>query len=236
MTSYRYLMTDRDKRAMRAAFSHYVAPHLLAEIEKDPGRVKLGGDVRDVTVMFMDIRSFTPLSEQLPPDELVNFLNKMFADMTTLQLREFMLESDVLTPKAGEIVFRKDDYTNSFFSIVDGEVLVESIGKDGKLGHVSLKRGQFFGEMGLLSGRRRTATVKAGENCVLLETPRRAMLKLIASIDSVRRQIDDAWHCGNGRLPRLFASTRRTTRSRPGSGGTGSPNEAWSGSGACLRH
>ena len=116
----------------------------------------------------------------------------LFADMTTLQLREFMLESDLRAPKAGEIVFRKDDYTNSFFSVVDGEVLVESVGKDGKLGHITLRRGQFFGEMGLLSGRRRTATVKAGEKCVLLETPRRSMLKLIASIESVRNQIDDA--------------------------------------------
>jgi CRP-like cAMP-binding protein/thioredoxin reductase/Pyruvate/2-oxoacid:ferredoxin oxidoreductase delta subunit len=114
----------------------------------------------------------------------------LFKDMTTLQLREFMLESDVRAPKAGEIIFRKDDYTNSFFSIVDGEVLVESVGKDGKVGHISLKRGQFFGELGLLSGRRRTATVKAGEKCVLLETPRRSMLKLIASIESVRQQID----------------------------------------------
>src|SRR6185503_3407880 len=96
------------------------------------------------------------------------------------------------TPKAGEIVFRKDDYTNSFFSLVDGEAEVESPDKDGKIRHVSLKRGQFFGEMGLLSGRRRTATVKAGEKCVLLETPRRSMLKLIASIESVRNQIDDA--------------------------------------------
>jgi CRP-like cAMP-binding protein/thioredoxin reductase len=123
----------------------------------------------------------------------------LFKDMTTLQLREFMLESDVRAPKAGEIIFRKDDYTNSFFSIVDGEVLVESVGKDGKVGHISLKRGQFFGELGLLSGRRRTATVKAGEKCVLLETPRRSMLKLIASIESVRQQVD-------------YASLRRAVR------------------------
>jgi len=123
----------------------------------------------------------------------------LFKDMTTLQLREFMLESDVRAPKAGEIIFLKDDYTNSFFSIVDGEVLVESVGKDGKVGHIALKRGQFFGELGLLSGRRRTATVKAGEKCVLLETPRRSMLKLIASIESVRQQVD-------------YASLRRAVR------------------------
>jgi Fe-S-cluster-containing hydrogenase component 2/CRP-like cAMP-binding protein len=44
--------------------------------------------------------------------------------------------------------------------------------------------------MGLISGRRRSATVKAGPGCVLLETPRRSMLKLIAAVDAVRREID----------------------------------------------
>ena len=42
-----------------------------------------------------------------------------------------------------------------------------------------MKAGEFFGEMGLISGRRRTATVSAGKDCVLIETPRRSMLKLI---------------------------------------------------------
>lgn len=115
----------------------------------------------------------------------------LFKDLTTLQLREFMLDSDVRSPASGETIFQKDDYTNSFYSIVDGEVLIEVPDKDGKVKTVSLKRGQFFGEMGLLSGRRRTSTVRAGANCVMIETPRRSMLKLIASIESVRRQIDE---------------------------------------------
>ncbi len=117
----------------------------------------------------------------------------LFKDLTTLQLREFMLDSEALAPKSGEVIFRKDDYTNSLFSIVDGEVNIEVPGKDGKVKTVVLKRGQFFGEMGLLSGRRRTSTVKAGPNCVLIETPRRSMLKLIASIESVRRQMDETF-------------------------------------------
>jgi len=50
----------------------------------------------------------------------------------------------------------------------------------------------FFGEMGLISGRRRSATVVAAADCVLFETPRRTMLKLIQSVDSVRRTLDQA--------------------------------------------
>ena len=115
----------------------------------------------------------------------------LFADMTTLQLREFMLDSDVLAPKSGETIFEKDAYSNTFFSIVDGEVLIEGTDQDGNVKQFSLKRGEFFGEMGLLSGRRRAATVRAGKNCVVIESSRRSMLKLIASNASVRRQVDE---------------------------------------------
>ena len=114
----------------------------------------------------------------------------LFKDLTTLQLREFMLDSEVLSPRKGELIFKKDDYTNTFFSIVDGEVMIEVPDNQGKFRNVPLAKGQFFGELGLLSGRRRSGTVHAGENCVLIETPRRSMLKLIASIESVRKQID----------------------------------------------
>ncbi len=115
----------------------------------------------------------------------------LFKDLTTLQLREFMLDSEVHAPKKGEIIFRKDDYTNSFFSVVDGEVTIDVPDEGGKLKTIALGQGQFFGELGLLSGRRRSSTIHAGANCVLIETPRRSMLKLIASIESVRKQVDE---------------------------------------------
>jgi adenylate cyclase len=82
LTSYRYLTTDRERRAMRAAFAHYVAPSILAEIEKDPRQVRLGGEVREVTIMFMDIRGFTALSERLAPTEVVAFLNRLLGEMS----------------------------------------------------------------------------------------------------------------------------------------------------------
>ena len=139
---------------------------------------------------FRDFTRAASVSEALA---LIQHNVPLFTDLTTLQLREFMIGSEVLAPKNGELIFRKDDYTNSFFSIVDGEVLVETRTDNGAIGEVKLGRGQFFGEMGLLSGRRRTATVRAGEECVLVETPRRSMLKLLSSIDSVRRQIDQTF-------------------------------------------
>ena len=126
--------------------------------------------------------------------ELIERTLPLFADLTTLQLREFMIDSEVIAPDKGEVIFLKGDYTNSFFSIIDGEVLIETQSQDdGKPGQVALQKGQFFGEMGLLSGRRRAATVRAGAGCVLIETPRRSMLKLLASIESVRQLIDQTY-------------------------------------------
>jgi len=90
------------------------------------------------------------------------------------------------TPNPGEVVFRKNDYTNSFFTILAGDVEIET--DDGKT--IRLGQGQFFGEMSLLSGRRRSATVKAAEGCVLLESPRRDIIKLMNTYEPVRMNID----------------------------------------------
>ncbi|HRQ65510.1 MAG TPA: cyclic nucleotide-binding domain-containing protein [Xanthomonadaceae bacterium] len=111
---------------------------------------------------------------------------RLLSHITPLQLREFMLDSEILTPKAGEPVFERNDYTNTFFVIIDGEVRIQ-LGKDKS---VALGKGQFFGEMSLISGRRRNATVLAGPNCVLIETPRRSMNRLINSVEAVKREID----------------------------------------------
>jgi len=117
----------------------------------------------------------------------------MFADLTPLQMREFILESSILTPAPGEIIFRKNDYTNSFLSIIEGHVEVEVFDDDGNVRWIRLEKGQFFGEMGLISGRRRTATVRAGDDCSLVETPRKLMRKLIASVESIRHKIDEVF-------------------------------------------
>ena len=115
---------------------------------------------------------------------------KLLSHITPLQLREFMLDSDIRTPAVGEIIFKRNDYTNTFFSIVEGEVQIVLDEKDPKA-RVTLRRGEFFGEMSLISGRRRSATVAAGPGCVLIETPRRSMNRMINSVEAVKREIDE---------------------------------------------
>ena len=115
----------------------------------------------------------------------------ILSGLTSLQLREVLLESSILTPKQNEVIFKCNDYSSSFFSVLEGELaaLVET--KDGGDVYFQIKAGNFFGEMGLISGRSRSATVKAVTDCVLIETPRRSMLKLINSVESVQRKLDE---------------------------------------------
>ena len=114
----------------------------------------------------------------------------LLSGLTLLQIRELLLESEIHRPAEGEIVFSKNEYTNSFYSIIEGGVVVESNSPSGAAIAFQLGKGEFFGELGLISGRRRTATIRAGKRTLLLETPRRSMLKLIASVESVRRSLD----------------------------------------------
>ncbi|QDZ09977.1 CHASE2 domain-containing protein [Devosia ginsengisoli] len=81
MAFFRFAVTDADKRRIRRAFAHYVEPALLIQIEANAGLLKLGGDVREMTVMFSDVRNFTALSERTAPAELVAMLNRLFAGL-----------------------------------------------------------------------------------------------------------------------------------------------------------
>lgn len=78
LAAYRLVVVDAERRAIRRSFSHYVAPEVLAEVERQGHRLSLGGETRDVTVLFSDVRGFTPLAESLPADQLVALLNSLF--------------------------------------------------------------------------------------------------------------------------------------------------------------
>ena len=83
----RFLNTDREKKEIRAIFSKYVSKDVLDEILKDTSKVKLGGEEKDVTIFFSDIRNFTTLSEGMSPSHLTNFLNKYLTRMTNIILK-----------------------------------------------------------------------------------------------------------------------------------------------------
>jgi CRP-like cAMP-binding protein/thioredoxin reductase/Fe-S-cluster-containing hydrogenase component 2 len=135
-------------------------------------------------------QKFRGLPFRLGVDETLALVRErapLFTDINGLVLRELVLASELLTPQEGDVIFRKNDYTNSFMTVIEGAVDVET--DSGKL--IRLSQGQFFGEMSLLSGRRRAATVRAASECVILESPRREIIRLMNSYEQVRRSIDE---------------------------------------------
>lgn len=74
----------RQQRFLEQAFSHYVAPQVVAQIKRDPRRLKLGGEKRDLTLLFTDIAGFTSLSENLEPERLSQIMNHYLDGMVSI--------------------------------------------------------------------------------------------------------------------------------------------------------
>jgi adenylate cyclase len=79
-----FTFAEREKRFVRGAFQRYLAPDLLQKLERNPDSLKLGGEIRELTIMFMDVRGFTPISERLTPEELVEFLNRLLSPLSDI--------------------------------------------------------------------------------------------------------------------------------------------------------
>ncbi len=79
-----YIRSESERRQVRQAFGLYISPAFMEELTKDPDKLKLGGEVRDLTVMFSDIRSFTTISERLTPEELIQLMNDFLTPMSDL--------------------------------------------------------------------------------------------------------------------------------------------------------
>ncbi|HYE49630.1 MAG TPA: cyclic nucleotide-binding domain-containing protein [Azospirillaceae bacterium] len=122
--------------------------------------------------------------------ELIRQRLPVFAKLTTLQVREMLLATEVHVKRPGETVFQRNDYTNTFWAIVDGAVDIQVNPLNPKE-VVTLRSGDFFGEMGLISGRRRTSTVVSKEPSLLIEVARNTMIRLNNSVPEVKRAIDE---------------------------------------------
>jgi adenylate cyclase len=81
-TLVEYFFTFSEKRYLKVAFQHYVPPAVVEDLVADAGKLQLGGEKRELTVLFSDIRGFTTLSEAMAPEELVKLMNEYFTVMT----------------------------------------------------------------------------------------------------------------------------------------------------------
>ena len=84
--AYRNLIEVRKSRFLQKAFSSYISPELVSQIVKNPDMLKLGGEKREVTILFSDIRSFTSISERFSPEIIVRLLNRYLDPMTNIVL------------------------------------------------------------------------------------------------------------------------------------------------------
>jgi adenylate cyclase len=82
--AYRFVIEDREKRWVQHAFRHYLAPAMVDRLMESPDALRLGGEARQVTVLFSDIEGFTTISEGLKdtPEKLVELMNRYLTAMT----------------------------------------------------------------------------------------------------------------------------------------------------------
>ncbi|MEM6902507.1 MAG: adenylate/guanylate cyclase domain-containing protein [Pseudomonadota bacterium] len=80
--------TQSEKAELRGAFGLYLSPELVDELAQNPDRLKLGGEMRELTILFSDIRGFTSISEQYDPESLTKLINAFLTPMTASVLEK----------------------------------------------------------------------------------------------------------------------------------------------------
>ena len=85
-TSLAFMRTERERAEIRGAFGMYLSPDLVEQLARNPSLLQLGGELREITVMFTDVRGFTTISEQFDPHGLTRFMNRFLTPMTDLIL------------------------------------------------------------------------------------------------------------------------------------------------------
>ena len=115
----------------------------------------------------------------------------LFGTLTPLQVREFLIRSELHQKQPGDIVIARGEFANSVYFILEGEVGVRN-DPENPAALAKLGAGRFFGELALLSGRRRTRTAVATVRSLLLEIDRNTMIRLVRSVPEVKQAIDSA--------------------------------------------
>ncbi len=84
---YGFLLEEERKRFVSDTFQRYLSPDVIAELTEHPERIRLGGEKKELTVFFSDIRDFSSIVEVTPPDVLVDFLNSYLTPVTDIIFR-----------------------------------------------------------------------------------------------------------------------------------------------------
>lgn len=83
-----YLRAETERQHVRGAFKRYLSPEIVEQIAADPSRLRLGGETRETTVLFSDVRDFTARAEALDAEGVVRFLNALHTPLTAAVLAQ----------------------------------------------------------------------------------------------------------------------------------------------------
>ena len=86
-TALLLLLTDRERQFVRRAFAFYLSPAMVERLADDPAALALGGETREITILFSDIRGFTSLSENMDPQDITSLLNRFLTPMSDVLLQ-----------------------------------------------------------------------------------------------------------------------------------------------------
>ncbi len=79
-----YIIEGRQKRFIKNAFRQYLSPVVIDQLIRNPERLELGGELREISIFFSDVQGFTAISEKLDPKELIHLLNRYLSAMTDI--------------------------------------------------------------------------------------------------------------------------------------------------------
>jgi CRP-like cAMP-binding protein/thioredoxin reductase/Fe-S-cluster-containing hydrogenase component 2 len=205
----RYSGDARDARPVLSEVHESSVPGLFL-IGAASGRdlIKLGMNQGYEVVEHLMGREVEPADEQVLKERLPFWEGTVRERIATLrkrvpllaaadeqQLRDTFLSARVREYADGEIIIRQNDYTNDFLIIAAGRVELYKRPEQSRaeVKVAELTAGNFFGEMSLISGRRRTATARAVGTTRLIEIPRKAILKLLATAPRAKALVDQAF-------------------------------------------
>lgn len=89
LTYWGYASEEAQRRQVRTAFGRYLSPALVEKLAHDPSHLKLGGEMRDMTLLFCDVRGFTTISELFDAQGLTRLINRFLTPMTNVILERF---------------------------------------------------------------------------------------------------------------------------------------------------
>lgn len=152
VTVYRFGTEARSKRAVKRVFEQYMQASVVTEVLRHADEIKLGGDVREITIFFSDLAGFSTISEQLTPQAVIAFLNECYDEMAPAILeRNAFLDKfwgDAIVAAFGVPIQQPDHAVRACLAALDCQARLEALNK--KL--AAQGRPQAHARIGLHSG------------------------------------------------------------------------------------